>query len=246
MNPYNIDTTHYNINKPIISLNVLYKHMPETTGCEKCKEVNGDNAEWCCRLVSPSMYYVEFLNIWLDVQNWNKEKRLAIILRAIKNYLSNNDSKGCIFFQEKCLCYSKRPLQCRNYGVMPNEVWDKRVEYVKKLFDWEKMSDNFKKKLIQCPLVTCTNGHKNITSIEEQKWFDHTRQCEKELGIPTSTINEHDGAKGCYRTFHDHIMLEFFDDAALNHLTRVKMQMPSEEDIQKFSEVLLEKISERI
>ena len=242
MNPYNIDTTHYNINKPIISLNLLYKYMPETTGCEKCKEVNGENSEWCCALVSPSMYYVEFLNVWIEVQKWSKENRLSLILRAIKNYLSSNDSKGCIFFKDKCLCYPKRPLQCFLYGIMPEEIWNSRVEYVKKIFDCEKMSDAFKKKMVQCPLVSCTNGHKSITSMEEQKWFDHTRQCEKELGVPITFINEHDGAKGCYRTFHDHIMLEFFDDVALNNLTRIKMQMPGEEDIQKFAEVLLEKI----
>jgi hypothetical protein len=243
MNPYNIDTTNYNINKPIISLNVLFEHMPETTGCEKCKEINGDNSEWCCRVVAPSMYYVEFLNVWIEVQKWSKEKRLSLILRAVKNYLSNNDSKGCIFFQKECLCYTQRSLQCRLYGVMPQEVWDKRVEYVKKLFDWDKVSNAFKKKTVQCPLVSCTNGHKSVTETEEQKWFEHTRQCEKELGIPLDAINDHDGPKGSYRTFHDHIVLEFFDTPALNLLTRVKAQMPSDEDIQKFAETLLEQVN---
>ena len=49
-------------------LKVLYNNMPSTSGCEKCEEINTQNAFWCCRTLNPSMFYYEFLYIWRQVK----------------------------------------------------------------------------------------------------------------------------------------------------------------------------------
>ena len=123
MNPYNVKTNDGNIRGPLVSLQVLYEDMPKTTGCEQCKEVNGDDAWWCCRTMNPSMYYAEFLLVWEHVQNdWGKQRKAELIVRAIRNYLDVGDVKGCIFFHnDKCNCYQNRPLACRN-GASDNAL----------------------------------------------------------------------------------------------------------------------------
>ena len=99
MNPYNIQTNDFTVQRPLMSLKLLYEAMPATTGCEKCSEVNGTDEFWCCKTTSPSMYYAEFLYVWREVcTSWNREKRLNLIMRAISNYLDNKTNKGCIFF----------------------------------------------------------------------------------------------------------------------------------------------------
>ncbi|KKN26828.1 hypothetical protein LCGC14_0870870 [marine sediment metagenome] len=245
-NPYGIPTTNANIQAPLASLNVLYERMPKTAGCEQCQQQNGKDSFWCCQIICPSMYYVEFLNVWAEVQKWNMKKRLPIILRAIKTYLSNKDSKGCIFYDNKCLVYNQRPINCRFYGVISQSSWDKRTTALKERYKDQELSEDFQRKLTQCDLVSNDDGTECIPEDTEQRWFEHTTGCEARIGINPLTILEHDSPKGSYRTFHDHIMLEFVDTVALSQLTKIKMSLPTEEDINAFADALFEKTKENL
>lgn len=233
MNPYKIDTSNENLIAPFAALEVLYESMPETTGCEKCQEVNGENRQWCCKKLSPSMFYVEFLKVWKTVQNaWSKKKRIELFIRAISNYLSRESEKGCIFLVDgQCTCYKERPLYCRLYGVIPEISWRSKVETAKKLNP--KFVDR-----PQCNLVRFVNEKDLITEEMENKWFARIQKLEKRIGIKNKTIQLHDLPGGSYRTFHDHIMLEFPDVKTMNTLTKIKMTNPSKEDIQAFVEIL--------
>lgn len=238
MNPYNVKISEGKIRRPLISLDVLYNGMPETTGCEKCKEKNGDDAYWCCRTISPSMYYVEFLKVWLEVQKWSKKNKAALFIRAITNYLDTGQNKGCIFWDEKCLVYKDRPFQCRLYGVIPQDSWDSRIKSI------EERDKDFEYRP-QCNMVSVV-GDKEITSQDEDKWFEHIKQCEKDIGIPNSIVKLHDIPGGSYRTFHDHLLLEVLEIPAMNELTKVKMSKPSKADIKAFAEILAEKLSGKL
>jgi len=223
MNPYNVDTTESNLLGPITSLNILYDEMPETSGCEKCPEINKDDEIWCCLTQNPSMYYVEFLNAWQHIQEeWSKLDRKNLILRAIRNYLDNSLSKGCIFYDSECLIYKQRPYACRMYGIIPTETWNTRWESLKK-----RQGDNFEAKP-QCELVICDS---EITPDQEDKWFSHTTTCEKRIGVAEPIIKLHDHAGGSYRTFHDHILIEMFKDDFLHMLSQVRLENPKKEDI---------------
>ena len=245
-NPYGVPTTNDNIQAPLISLEVLYERMPRTLGCEQCEQHNKDNAMWCCRTINPSMYYVEFLHVWSEVQKWGSKKRLPIILKAIKTYLNNKDSKGCIFYNNGCQVYNQRPFNCRLYGVISDASWDKRTKLLKEQYKDYEISAEFERKLTQCDLVHNSDGTKSVSGKEEQRWFEHTASCESRIGVKPDTILEHDGPKGSYRTFHDHIMLEFIDTAALSQLTKVKTALPSEADIDTFADALFEKVKENL
>ena len=237
MNPYNIDITQSNLEGPVSALNVLYSGMPATSGCEKCKEVNGDNAIWCCSSQNPSLYYVEFLQVLKVVgETWSNSKKTDLILRAVRNYLDNSLSKGCVFYNNECTIYKDRPLQCRLYGVIPKETWDKRWETLKK-----RQGDKFEAKP-QCTLVT---SEEKITPEMEDKWFLHTKKSEERIGIAPEIINRHDLAGGSYRTFHDHLLLEFFGEDLLSVLTKAKMTNSTEEEINLLIEELRKQLSEQ-
>jgi len=220
-----------------VALELIYKDMPCTTGCDKCKEVNGDDAWWCCRTMNPSMYYSEFLLVWEHVQdNWSPERKSKLIVRAIKNYLSSENIKGCIFFAEdKCNCYQRRPFMCRMYGLIPKESWDKRVGQLE-----ERMKEGTTKWWRpQCELV---KAEKEISQEDEMTWFYQVRESEIRIGMPHQFIKAHDHPAGCYRTFHDHLLLELLPSEGLNRLTELKLGKPTQEDIDKFAEAITEEV----
>lgn len=226
MNPYGVNTSETNISAPLVSLHILYEGMPETTGCEKCHEINGDDAIWCCRTQSPSMFYAEFLFIWREVQQWDKDKRFELVLRAIRNYLSNRHDKGCMFYDNECLVYSCRPFVCRMYGVIPTDNWNKRWESLK-----VRQGPSFEAKP-QCDLVDVKDGQ-TISCEQEDKWFNHTKEVESRIGVPNKAIQMHDEPGGSYRTFHDHLLVEIFPVDFLHMLTQVRMTNPSKDEIDK-------------
>ena len=237
MNPYNIDITHSNLEGPLVSLNVLYDGMPGTSGCEKCAEVNGENVDWCCKTQNPSMYYAEFLKVFKEVgETWSESKKRELMLRAVKTYLDNSLSKGCVFYNEGCTVYSVRPFACRMYGVIPQDNWDQRWKTLK-----ERQGDSFEAKP-QCPMVSAET---EITPSMEDKWFEHTRECEKRIGIAPETINRHDMSGGTYRTFHDHLLLEFFGEELMAVLTNARMTDSTEEEINLLIEELRKQLNEQ-
>jgi Fe-S-cluster containining protein len=231
MNPYGIDTRDNNIRGPIVSLGILYNEMPETQGCENCQKANDADAIWCCRSLNPSMYYIEFLKVWEEVEKWDKDKRAEIVIRSIRNHLITELDKGCIFWKDHCLVYDNRPFACRMYAVIPQESWDSRLANLKGRYgkDYETRP--------QCDLVS-TKDEKPITKDQEDKWFKHTIRCESRIGVPKGIIKAHDDPQGCYRTFHDHVLLELFDEGFLTQLSELRLQNPSLERIEDFLEVL--------
>lgn len=237
MNPYNVDTSDSSIRGPIVSLNILYDEMPRTSGCEKCHEVNGDDAAWCCRTMSPSMYYIEFLNVWKDVQKWSKEKKTKVIVKSIKNHLIGDLNKGCVFWDNQCSAYDNRPLACRLYAVIPEEGWDARVKTLKSRY-----GEDLKIRP-QCNLVT---PEKPITKQDEDKWFNHTSKCESRIGVSQQVINAHDDPNGSYRTFHDHILMELFEEDFLTQLSTLRLTNPSAQAVDEFVAVLMSYLENKI
>lgn len=231
MSQYSVNISDSNIRAPLVSLKVLYKDMPTTSGCEKCVEHNKDNAYWCCLSLNPSMYYVEFLYAWEKVQKWIEADRLQLISRCIKNYLSNNINKGCVFYNNGCSIYDERPLSCRMYGVIPKEGWEERVNMAKSRF-----GESYTP-IPQCSLV---KSSQDISKTDDDKWFNHTKNCEKRIGVKDEIIKDHDGPFGSYRTFHDHILLEIFPTSFLNLLTSIKVKNFPQNEIDSLVETVLD------
>ena len=243
MNLYNINTSDASIRGPIVSLKVLYDGMPETSGCERCQDVNKENAIWCCRHLNPHMYYVEFLHIWEDIQMWSKEKKLALVLRAIHTHLDTAVEKGCIAWDSKCLIYERRPFSCRLYGVISPESWDIRVAALRKRYEKDsgealgQQFESFIRHDVQCDMVRTSSGEP-ISKTQEDVWFRHTRHCEERIGISPLAIIAHDESGGSYRTLHDHLLMTLFDQDSLTTLSKLRLREPETADIDSFVEVL--------
>lgn len=217
--------------KALEMLHGLFARLPETTGCERCREVNGDNEQWCCRNNSPSMYRIEFLNVWAETEPWDKEKRKRLLFRAIRNFLSSEFNKPCVFWEDGCTVYGSRPLACRNYGIIPKKSWHEHNESLKK-----KLGNDFPLQK-QCDMVSVLDGEL-ITDQKMNNWFDTTRFAERILGIADRFINLHDEEGGTYRTFHDHIMMSEENKDFAEVLVQLKLKQPTSEQIDAFLKTL--------
>lgn len=240
MSQYGVKTDENTLLVPITALKILHEAMPKTTGCEKCASVYGkERKDWCCMHLNPSMFYVEFLYVWQQVQGeWSKKRRRDLIFRAMANYLRNSFQKGCIFYDNGCSIHYRRPISCRMYGVTPKEVWDDRMETLKKRHGDEFLVQD------QCDLVVTEDGCKHVSCEDDNKWFNHVRKCEKRLGVRDDVLMEHDLPGGSYRTFHDHLLIELFPLAALEALTKYRLTNPSEEDIEDVVDEIIDRMDE--
>ncbi len=187
MNPYNIDLTQSNLAGPIVALNVLYNGMPATSGCEKCVEINGDNAYWCCRSQAPSMYYVEFLQVLKKIgDTWENDKKVDLVLRAVRNYLDNSLNKGCVFYDGECTIYMDRPFSCflqgtmvlTEYGPMPIETIYAGIKVLTHMGRYKRVMatqsqlsfEGIMKISCKSDLgIYCTNSHKFLSVLSKDK-----------------------------------------------------------------------------
>ena len=127
---------------------------------------------------------------------------------------------------------------CRLYGVTPEEVWDERVELLKNRHGVDFPS------YTQCGLVTMDDGCKYISSENDNKWFNHVRECEKRLGVTPDAIHLHDLPGGSYRTFHDHLLIELFPVGVLEALTKYRFTNPTEGDIEHVVEEIVDRMEQ--
>lgn len=219
------------MDRPFISLKVLYENLPVTSGCENCVSINNDNAYWCCKSYVPSMFYVEFLYIWKTIINKTDSEKKSVILNSIKNYLLDSQNKKCPFWDDKCSVYEVRPFSCREYGIIPDEIWADRVSYLKKIH-----GENYEYKN-QCSLVKIDKGNNNKEL--SNKRFQHIQKCEIEIGADPIKTKNYTDENSTYRVAHDHILLELFDNNFLKKLTEFKLSKPTENEIDDFISALL-------
>jgi Fe-S-cluster containining protein len=203
-------------NKCINKLKRLYDTIPNTKGCmenlDKC------NA-WCCLIQTPSLFFVEFMNVWSTVlKEFSTDDIVELVKRAIESYIFFRPDIGCIFFNPEnkhCTCHSTRPYNCRIYGITPKEEFEPRYQAFKKLH-----TDNFYDIRDQCDLVFTSNNEK-VTTKKTDKWWDKLCDIENYYGVPKNYLN--DGPEGTYRNFHDHLLLHLFPNDLLAQMTKLRL-----------------------
>jgi Fe-S-cluster containining protein len=222
--------------KIIKNLNATYETMPETKGCMENINKEGGCEAWCCQSQNPQVLYVEFYNAWQKVMTtWPNEKIVGLVRGALRNYLSNESNKGCIFWdKETKLCghHETRPYNCRIYGVIPEEEFKPRYERLKVL------NPNVKD---QCNLVSAIGNQP--TKKDTDAWWESIRKLEQDIGIPSHLITDEPG--GSYRTYHDHILIQLFSDKVLNELTLIRLNQPADVK-EKVMEGLIKAISKAL
>lgn len=193
-----------NVIKRISNLLNIYKKLPETNGCmeniSKCDGCGG----WCCRIQSPQLLYSEFLNIWnFILKTFDIDDIIDILEKSLLNYVEGDINKGCIFLNTEnsfCKIYKYRPFNCRTYGIVPKEDFDKNKQKVEKRLKGV-LGVSIKD---QCNLVKTENGE-ILTSEKIDKIWKELVNVEENIGIESYLINDNIG--GSYRTPHDHILL---------------------------------------
>jgi Fe-S-cluster containining protein len=226
-----------NIEKSFLQLKNLYDKIPQTKGCGDGKKCGS----YCCEYQTPSMYLSEFLYLWENfLNNSTPEDQSIVILEAIKNYLRNIITKGCVFFDKKayrCKSHSTRPLACRIYGITNPKSWMSKKKSIKaKYFDVPVQDKkDIDKILDQCDLVSTKNCKKCISVEDENKWFETVKEIEKGIGIDNKTVELQDQPEGTYRSVHDHIMMMLFPEKVLTMLSEERIDRPSEETIELFA-----------
>ena len=193
-------------------LNELYSQVPETAGCMQNIFEGAKCDARCCQFQNPQALYCEFTNIWKDMlKHYAIGEIVAVIQEALRNYLSDKPTKGCIFFSKEtkiCRCHKVRPLACREYGIAPPEEFQSRYDKLK-----DKYKDNKDAVIMpQCDLIKTVDGS-IVTKELSDDWFAKLIEIEKGIGVPENEINDDFG--GTYRTLHDHIMIYLFSENRL-------------------------------
>jgi len=218
-NPYNITPTYDTVSPLVMKLAKIYSRVPETKCC---------GSGVCCKTGCPHMYYSEFLNLWLDVEEMDSQYRAEVIFRSLKNYLDESVVKPCPLYCEGadgrikgCLCYERRPYNCRFYGVIPDEEYEKRVDGFEKTFGRKAMKKNPLR--TQCQDVEITDGCLvNPGYIDDIA--DEIETLDIELGIRQTLVK----SKQSSRTLHDFVMLTYFGERKMVDLTEIRVNSSEE------------------
>lgn len=227
----------------LYKLKNVYAKIPETTGCmehiAKPPDQGGCNG-FCCRIQQPQVLYVEFLNAWRHIMaNWSYEDIINIVESAIKDYVDNSPTKGCIFFDKEsmmCRVHDKRPLVCFLYGITPEEEYKPRLERLRILY--QGTSAVFRD---QCKLVKTIDG-KSVTKEDTDRWWKQIVAIEETF---VNKENIHDEVGGSYRRFSEHILLHLFSDETLNNFQILRVHGNDQEKrlaIMSFMAVVKKKI----
>lgn len=207
-------------------LDILYAKIPDTKGCLENNikiEAEGGCGSWCCFLQTPQVLYTEFLNTWNNVShNWNDIKFELLIERCLRKYLFPNKDKSCVFInKENSLCdqHTTRPLNCRIYGITPEEEFKPRYERLKVIYPEARN---------QCNLVSTVNGEK-VTIKDTDNWWLELCSIEMSIGIKKELITDASG--GSYRTYHDHILIHILGEAGMEKLSELRVKgSPNEKE----------------
>jgi len=208
----------------------------DTVCCRQCG---------CCRVACPQMKYSEAVNIMNRVfSEWSREDRKELLKTSIRYFFSRSLIKPCPMLRgNECRIYEDRPLNCRLYGLWPQEAWERRVERISERLGLEKEKIPLN---TQCPFVKLKNGD---PLTEEQidgmfatlDKFDHwllSQGDSNKFEEWSSRIEKNWN----YRTFHDWILLHFWGEERLMNMTAIATTA-TEEQLKLFLEVVDEQAS---
>ena len=224
---YNATTDKNILDNSISKLNEIYNSIPDTKGCLewiKKEEKDGGCGAWCCSKQYPQVLYIEFKNIWnFVINNWGKERFLALIESSLMAYLIDEHRMACVFWNKNdktCQCHQYRPFNCRVYGILPEEEFKPRYEKLKILYPNTRD---------QCNLISTVNGEK-VTKDQVDLWWKQICEVETSIGIHPGFI--HDELGGSYRTFYEHVLLETMGEQGMEMLSKMRIEYSNEEKLE--------------
>ena len=125
-----IDTKSLESFKLYNELKNLYNKIPKTK-CLNCPGKSMVEAD-CCKVFSPPMLLIEFLNIIKAIEDNPEEEKKDLYFRCFKSYLNPAYEKKCVLLNDKdqCTIYNARPFACRMFGLYEEKEWEDRLKSI--------------------------------------------------------------------------------------------------------------------
>ena len=135
-----IDTDDLQLTSILSKLEKVYQGIPKTK-CSICPGKDGVTAE-CCKIFSPSMYLVEFLDILkrierkCQIDRKDLQETVNFIIKNCVDSFMHVDKesilkKPCpLMVNNLCSYYKERPFSCRNFGLYSKVEWEKRLQTI--------------------------------------------------------------------------------------------------------------------
>ena len=186
-----------------------------TTCCRQCT---------CCRVACPQMKFSEANTIIDHVWNeWPKGQKKELLVTCVEYYFSDSLIKPCPLLKgDECRIYEVRPLNCRLYGLWPDDMWRRRVRMFAQHCDLpvDKLPLN-----TQCQHVRRTDDKPPLTEERITEMFNALDRLDRNLGITAKQV----GSSWNYRTLHDWILLKFWGEDTLIQWTNIILATSQEE-----------------
>lgn len=197
---------------------IYYKTANLDTTCKgKCE---------CCKVAMPQMNYSEFIQLINDVwSTTSKSDKIEMICTSVDYFFYNEFDKfglktlvkPCMLLSKegKCKYYESRPLNCRLYGLWPEDTYAARVDKFEKAYEGV-----LKRKEIplntQCPYVKRVDESKKLDAETINYLFAQLDLLDVDIGrFSELRIKNREN----YRTFHDWLLLKVFGEDWLIKLT---------------------------
>jgi len=190
----------------------------------------------CCRVACPQMKFSEANNIIDTIWNqWNKADKKALLMTCVKYYFSDSLIKPCPLLDgSECRIYGIRPLNCRLYGLWPEDMWENRVGMFVKSTGLERDKIPLNR---QCTSVRRAGGLPPLMAEQIEKLFRALDAMDAVLGVSEAKIK----SSWNYRTIHDWLLLKFWGEDVLVKWTNVILSS-TKEDRQDILEAFLNEV----
>ena len=178
-----------------------------TTCCRQCT---------CCRVACPQMKFGEANHIIDKIWNeWSKADKKALLVTSVKYFFSDSLVKPCPLLKDgECRIYESRPLNCRLFGLWPEDMWKKRVEgFVQATgLPADKLPLN-----TQCSFVRRATVKEPLKEEEIARLFDALDILDSKIGVDKAKVK----SSWNYRTIHDWVLLKFWGENVLVQWTNL-------------------------
>jgi len=180
----------------------------------------------CCKVAMPQMNYCEFSQLINEIwDTTSKSEKIDLICKSIEYFFHNEFEKWgmeslikpcqLLSADGKCRYYDSRPLNCRIYGLWPEDVYKERVDKFAKVYE-----DLIKREELplhtQCSYVKRVDESKPLTTEIIDSLFCQLDELDSQIsGLTKSQIGQREN----YRTFHDWLLFKVYGEDWLVKLT---------------------------
>jgi Fe-S-cluster containining protein len=180
----------------------------------------------CCKVAMPQMNYCEFSQLVNEIwDTTSKSDKIELICKSIEYFFHNQFEewgmeslvKPCMLLSEdgKCKYYDSRPMNCRIYGLWPEDIYKERVDKFEDAYEGMLKREELPLNK-QCPYVKRVDESKPLTEEVIDALFEQLNELDSRLGNFSKLQLEQ---RENYRTFHDWLLFKVYGEDWLVKLT---------------------------